>query len=331
MVFHDPSIRLGYHISKQKTLEESFLRVLATPMRSYQIYVANSRSWVAPIVDIDDIIRARDILKANRKYMCIHASLLHNIAGATDGPINPKYHTNLSNTRRNLLTELDIAAGMNAGVVVHTGSRKDKKAGLIDTTETIIHTLSLEGKDTKALAAASEIPIYEFKQNRKIILENSAGEGNKLGYSLSSISDIIESVGEDYKDQVKVCIDTAHAAGAGEYDFGIPEEIVRFYNEFEDLIGLQHLELFHLNDSRVSMGSKRDLHENLSLGYLFSKEREDGLDGTLGLKTFLEYAQYHDIPFIGEPPAKTADGEEGPGGVWDYNILRNIYTIEKCV
>jgi apurinic endonuclease APN1 len=325
MVFHDPTIRMGYHITKQKTLEDTFTRMLPTPLRSYQVYLANARSWAPPVVDVDDIMRARDVIKKNGKYMCVHASLLYNIAGATKGTTDPKYYTSLANTRRNLMIELDIAAGMGSGAVVHTGSRKDKDAGLIDTTETITHVLSKDAANSASLAKASEMSLYEFKKTRKVILENSAGEGNKLGSSLQSISDIIETIDEDYRDQVKVCIDTAHAAGSGEYDFGIPDEVVRFYNEFDDLIGLDRLEVFHLNDSRVPVGSKRDLHENLSLGHLFSSNRDDGLDGLEGLKTFLEYAQHHEIPFIGEPPAKTKDGEIGPGGVWDYNVLRKIY------
>jgi len=329
MVFHDSSIRFGYHITKQKSLEATFLRMLPTPLRSYQLYLGNARSWTAPKVEVDDIMNARNIISKNGKYVCVHSSLLYNIAGATNGPLDPKYHTSLANTRRNLLIELDISAGMGAGAVVHTGSRKDKDAGLIDTTQTINNVLTAETPQTLELAKTLEIPIYEFKRMRKIILENSAGEGNKLGSSLSSISDIIESIDEDCRDQVKVCIDTAHAAGSGEYDFGISDEIVRFYKEFDDIIGLERLEVFHLNDSRVPVGAKRDLHENLGLGYLFSDDRDDGNNGSEGLKTFIEYAQHHNIPFIGEPPAKTKDGKEGPGGRWDYNMMRKIYTIEK--
>jgi apurinic endonuclease APN1 len=328
MVFHDSSIRLGYHITKQKTLVETFSRMLNTPLRAYQLYLGNARSWAPPRVDIEDIMASRDVIDRNGKYVCVHASLLYNIAGATNGPTDPKYHTNLDNTRRNLLIELDVAAGMGAGVVVHTGSRKDKSAGLEDTAQTISDVLSISTTETKELAKASEIPLYEFKKTRKIILENSAGEGNKLGASLLSISSIIESVDPEYQDQVKVCIDTAHCAGSGEYDFGLVDEVVRFYKEFDDLIGLDKLEVFHLNDSRVAMGSKRDLHENLGLGYLFSSQREDGEDGREGLKTFIEYARNWNIPFIGEPPAKTKDGGEGPGGKWDYDVLKKIYNIE---
>lgn len=330
LVFLNPRIRLGYHITKLASLEETFSRMLNTPLRSYQLYLGNSRSWAQPKVDPLDIMVARRIIQNNGRYVCVHASLLYNIAGATNGPTDPKYHTSLERTRNNLMTELDVATGMGAGVVVHTGSRKDKDEGLIDTATTINQVLSGASNDSIKMAKALEIPLYEFKKSRKLILENSAGEGNKLGFSLDSISSIIEAVDEEYRDQVMVCIDTAHAFGAGEYDFGMESDVVRFYDEFDDKIGLQHLEVFHLNDSRVPFGSRRDLHENLGLGYIFSSRRDgDVKDGGAGLKKFMEYIENNDIPFIGEPPAKTADGQPGPGGRRDYDVLRSIYNIEK--
>lgn len=328
LVYRDPKVKFGYHINKEKTLFDSFSRLLGSPLSAYQIYISNSRSWKEPSVDLKDIELSRNLLKSNGRYACVHASLLYNIAGATNGRSDPKYNYCLDCTRKNLMTELDISAGIGAGTVVHTGSRKDKDEGLKDTVETINKVLKDDSKITCDISKMLEIPIYEFKKERKLILENSAGEGNKLGSTLLSISEIIYSVDEDIVDQVKVCIDTAHAAGSGEYDFGNPEEVVRFYQEFDDIIGLSHLELFHLNDSRAKIGSKRDLHENLGLGYIFSAEREDGIDGSLGLKKFVHLAKENQIPFIGEPPAKTLDGKIGPGGKWDYDILRNIYKIE---
>ncbi len=326
--FLNSGTRVGYHITKKPTLTETFTRMLDTPLRAYQLYLGNARSWSVPKVDPEDIVTAGSILRSNNKYGVIHASLLYNMAGATNGDADPKYDTSLATTRHNLTTELDIAAGSGCGVVVHIGSRKDSDLGMMTIAETINHVLTTTTDSTRTIAKYIDTPISDFKSQRRVILENSAGEGNKLGATLDEIATIINMVDSDHRDQVSVCIDTAHAFGAGSADFGVSENVIKFYDDFDSIIGLDRLEVFHLNDSRVAYNAKRDLHENLGLGYQFGSEREDNNDGMLGLYTFMTYAEYHGVPIIGEPPAKTKDKKPGPGGMWDYDVLRSIYPVE---
>jgi len=47
------------------------------------------------------------------------------------------------------------------------------------------------------------------------------------------------------------------------------------------------------------------------------------------LTTFVDMAKSHNIPIIGEPPQKTSEGLPGPGGKWDYEVIRRLYDIEK--
>lgn len=327
--FRSAKLTYGFHISKLDTLENSFLYMNETPLRAYQIYIANPRSWKPPSIDIEDVKKAKVALE--NKYLAIHASLLYNIAGATNGDADSSYQLKLNNTRVNLLAELDVGVGLGSGVVVHTGSRIDETEGIKDAICTLNYALENEGIYSKDMAKMCEVPLYEFKRNRKVILENSAGEGNKLGSSLESIAEMIYGADEDYQDQIKVCIDTAHAAGYGKYDFGKEEDVVMFYYDFNQIIGIDKLELFHLNDTRKPIGSRVDLHENLGIGYMFSSKREDGIDGTKGLKTLLEYADYYNTPLIGEPPAKAKDKSPGPGGRWDYEVINKLYNIYKTV
>jgi len=190
-----------------------------------------------------------------------------------------------------------------------------------------------ETKNTKNIARGLDIPLEEFKSSRKIILENAAGEGNKLGSTLDEIGQIISGVREDLRPQLKVCIDTAHIFGAGQYDFGKAKEVKRFYRDFDQKIGLDYLEVFHLNDSRVAYGSRKDRHENLGLGYIFGVERNEEMngDGLEGLKALVEEAEKRRIPLIGEPPHKTKNGSPAPGGFWDYQVLRQICNLDEEV
>lgn len=334
IVFHNSDVQLGFHISKEKTLKKTFSSMLNTPLKSYQIYISNGRAYQAPTAVPDDIREAKHILDRNGKYACVHGCLLYNLAGATDGLSNPNYHRNLQNTKNGLMSELDIAAGFGGGVVVHIGSRKNKKEGIETIVKTIEDVLSGANAATKTLSKGLSIPIEGIKSSRKIILENAAGEGNKIGSTLDEISQIINKVDEKFKPQIKVCIDTAHIFGAGQYDFGSCKSVVKFFKDFDAKIGLDHLELFHLNDSRVPYGSKKDRHENIGLGYIFggSKEGRDGHGDNPrleGLVKLIDFSSSLGIPLIGEPPAKTKNGDLAPGGIWDYSVINSIVPLRE--
>ncbi|HMP28458.1 MAG TPA: deoxyribonuclease IV [Saprospiraceae bacterium] len=331
VVFTNPDIRLGFHISKEKTLKKTFERMTEAPLSSYQIYISNGRAYQAPKADASDIREAKNILFRNGSYACVHGCLLYNLAGATDGTKNANYHRNLQNTKNGLMSELDIAAGFGGGVVVHIGSRKEKKEGIAVIAKTIASVLTEDNPATKLLSKGLSIPIDEMKLARKIILENAAGEGNKIGANLDEIAQIINKVPKDLQPQIKVCIDTAHIFGAGQYDFGSPKSVVKFYKDFDKKIGLDKLEVFHFNDSRVPFGSKKDRHENIGMGYIFGVERDEDLngDGVDGLLKFVEKAEQYRIPLIGEPPAKTKDKEPAPGGIWDYAVISSLCKLEE--
>jgi deoxyribonuclease-4 len=180
----------------------------------------------------------------------------------------------------------------------------------------------MENEETTKLSRALGMPVSEIKSRRKIVLENSAGEGNKLGKNLMELGAIIQSIDPKYQSQVKVCIDTAHIFASGEYDLGKPQQVVQFFVDFNQYIGLDHLEVFHLNDSKVPFGSKSDRHINLGLGHEFSEGRK-------GLKYLLEEASYLSVPLIGEPPEQivTSD-EEGKPCIWDLNFIKEVYPTD---
>jgi endonuclease IV len=149
-------------------------------------------------------------------YACTHGKLLYNIAGSADPQDLEKMWWK---TKLGLTSELDITAGFGDGVVVHMGSCKDKKAGLSNITKTLEYVLTHETDQTKELIKELQDP--DLVKKRMVILENSAGEGTKFGSTLEEIGQIISSVKPELQDQIRVCIDTAHIYGAGQYDFGV--------------------------------------------------------------------------------------------------------------
>ena len=192
--------------------------------------------------------------------------LLYNLAGTVKGPDDSNYHSALASSLRGLTAEVDFAvalgkhSGVGVGVVVHSGSRKDRKVGHVAVSVSLIDVLTRETSESERVAKDRGVAPEEVRQRRKVILENSAGEGTKLCATLEEITCVIQNVPEDIRSQVKVCIDTAHWFGKGLYDWGKkkPGELERFYDDFDRVIGLEYLEVFHFNDSCQSEDNRLD-------------------------------------------------------------------------
>ncbi len=237
---------------------------------------------------IEDIIQCRKYDKVNSAY--IHTCLTSNLAGSVKGEADSKYKTKLCHCRRELIKELDIGSCIGCGCVVHVGWQESTHKGMLTVIDTITECL------TKSGATSTRFKEYfDVIEGRKIILENSAGEKNRLGSTLQELKFIYTSLPEYLKRKVKFCIDTAHLFGAGIYDFGKVTHVQSFIQDFGNTFGLDKLELFHLNDSAADFGSSKDLHESLGRGFIYSK------DGSMmALKELVNITASLKIPMISE-------------------------------
>ena len=112
---------------------------------------------------------------------------------------------------------------------------------------------------------ASLLATEEFfvDDDTRLLLETTAGQGTSVGYRFEELAYIIERTQD--KIPIGVCIDTCHIFAAG-YDIRSPEGWKKTLDEFEKVIGLRYLYAFHLNDSVLSVGARRDRHANLGEG-----------------------------------------------------------------
>jgi deoxyribonuclease-4 len=99
----------------------------------------------------------------------------------------------------------------------------------------------------------------------KVTLEITAGQGSCLGYRFEQIADMIDAVKQG--DRLRVCFDTEHAFAAG-YDLRTKEGYERTFGEFDQIIGIELLAAFHLNDSKKNLNSRVDRHEHIGKGFL---------------------------------------------------------------
>ncbi|MBE3073857.1 MAG: deoxyribonuclease IV [Actinobacteria bacterium] len=96
-----------------------------------------------------------------------------------------------------------------------------------------------------------------------LLLEMTAGAGTVLGSSFEEMGELIELIPLTVRNRIGVCVDTAHIFAAG-YD--IVGDYDGVWSRFDDTVGRSRLRMMHLNDSKVSLGSRRDRHELIGEG-----------------------------------------------------------------
>jgi deoxyribonuclease IV len=102
----------------------------------------------------------------------------------------------------------------------------------------------------------------------RVLLENMAGGGRRLGSQWSELKRMLEAA--RVPDRVGVCLDTAHAWGAG-HAFSSAAEVDRTLDAIDETIDLARVYVIHANDSKAEHGSHRDLHQHIGQGKLGEK------------------------------------------------------------
>jgi deoxyribonuclease-4 len=137
-------------------------------------------------------------------------------------------------------------------------------------------------------------------------LENTAGQGTVLGYSLGQLAEIIEH--SSFEDRLAVCIDTCHAFAAG-FDLRTKEAYDAFWRDAEATVGIARVRAFHLNDSKGDLGSRLDRHENIGKGKL----------GTLPFRFLVNDERFKELPGCLEYPGT------------DAGYRRNLKTLRSLI
>ena len=153
-----------------------------------------------------------------------------------------------------------------------------------------------------------ETPDYQVKS----VLELTAGQGTSVGYRFEHLRKIIDAV--ETKERMGVCVDTCHLLAAG-YDITTERGYEKTFDEFESIIGLKRLIVFHVNDSKRELGSHVDRHEHIGKGKI----------GHLGFQLLMNDSRFAGIPKILETP-KSEDMHED---VMNLKRLRGFLRGER--
>lgn len=260
------SIAGGYHRAIQAAAELG--------MDTVQLFTSSPSQWNRKPIAPAEVEEFQKSLKASKlKFPTAHDSYLINLAAPDDG----LYRRSIAS----FVDELDRAEALGLTYLVthpgaHTGS--GEKEGLV-----------------KVVAALDEVHALRPDCPVMVLLETTAGQGSSLGAKFEHLAYLLETV-KDAK-RLGICLDTCHVFAAG-YALGTDDEYDATFREFDRVIGLKWLRLFHVNDSVKPLGSRVDRHAGLGVGKI-------GLNAFRRIVTDERFAK---LPMILETPKEAADG-----------------------
>ncbi len=269
-------MRLGRHMPTNSKPVKAAQIARQIGCDAIQIFASNPTAWRPPA---DDPEMCLAFAQATRELqldpVVLHAPYLINL-GTLDTTIWEKSVTLLAWT-------LQRGAQLGASrVVFHTGSHRGAgvEAGIIRVAEGIARILP---------QTPSEV---------MLLLENDVGAGNSLGHNFEQLAAILNLLPQ-YEERLGICLDTAHLWGAG-YDIAHEQSTLNMLQAFEKTIGLERLKVIHLNDTKMALGSHRDVHARL----------DEGIIGTEGLSTLLSDYRLNHATILLETPIKTDEHDK---------------------
>lgn len=268
---------IGSHVSMRG--KEMFLgsveETLANDANALMVYTGAPQNTKRKPIDEMNIPSAEELIEKNgikQNNIVVHAP----------------YIINLGNTIKEEMFEFAV-----------TFLREEiKRAEALGAKNIVLHPGAHVGAGPEAAIAQIIKGLNEIiheDQTVKISLETMSGKGTEIGRTFEELAAIIDGV--ELKDKVSVCLDTCHINDAG-YDMNDFDGVME---EFDRVIGLDMLQVLHVNDSKNPRGSHKDRHANI--GY-----------GTIGFDNIMKVINHPrleslpkilETPFVdGKPPYK---------------------------
>jgi deoxyribonuclease IV len=265
---------IGGHVSTAGGLVRALERAEERGCETMQIFNQSPRMWRPTRYSEEDFAAFRERLAASSvKSVYIHAVYLINVA-SDDAEVGRKSLESLTHA-------LSVGDAIGAeGVVVHPGSGKGQAPG---------PTFKKLGKAMKAaLARTGPTPL---------LFEDTAGAGFTIGRTFEELARVIEVSGGE--ERIGVCLDSCHLLASG-YEVRDPAAFKGVVDEYERIVGLDRLQVLHLNDSKMPLGSNVDRHANLGEGEL----------GEEGIRVFLSEPRFSGLPVLIEVPGPDGHGPD---------------------
>ena len=261
-------MQIGLHVSISGSIDKAVDNAIERECNAFQIFTRNPRSWFAKDLQPEEAKKFKEKLetsKIDRMAICAHMPYLPNLSSPEDDGYQKSIKSMIKEVER--CDKLGIPY-----LVTHLGSHKG----------------SGEENGMKRLTDALN-KVAETKADVTILLENTAGQKNSVRSDFKQLAQIFSKCKPAKK--FGICLDTCHAFVAG-YDLRTKNAVKKAMKEFDDAVGIQHLKILHLNDSKGELNSNRDRHDHIGLGEI----------GKEGLSEIIKTMNKHKIPIVLETP-----------------------------
>jgi deoxyribonuclease-4 len=235
--------RIGLHAPIAGGLQNALLKAHALGCQTVQIFSRNPRGWRARPLEREEIERFRTARAETGIWpVVIHCNYLVNLA-ASNADI-------LEKSRASFREEVERGLALGADyLVLHPGSAK----GSCEEDALRVCAESLK-------VACDGLRLGEFR----ILLENTAGQGECIGHRFEHLRDITAACPEL---NLGVCFDTAHAFTAG-YDLRDEDGLTATIESLERNVGAMNVRAIHFNDSKADYNSRVDRHWHIGQGHI---------------------------------------------------------------
>lgn len=253
-------IKIGSHVKMggKDMLLGSAKEAVSYGANTFMVYTGAPQNTKRKAISELNIDTAWEYMKQNGiEDFVIHAPYIINLGNS----VNPETYS-LAVDFLALELERTIAMGSRV-LILHPGAHVG--AG----TETGLRQI-IQGLNAVLTA---DTPCY-------IALETMAGKGSEIGRSFEELAAIYDGV--KYNDKLRICFDTCHVNDAG-YD--IVNDFEGVMEQFDKRLGKDQIAVFHINDSKNSMGAGKDRHANIG-------------EGTIGFDTLRHIVHHPDFPGI---------------------------------
>jgi deoxyribonuclease-4 len=263
----------GAHLSVAGGYHNAVLAAAELGCASVQLFTKQPSVWSAKPLTEEAITSFRDALRQTNLRLALgHDSYLINLAS----PDDKLYRRSIEA----FVIELERAERLGLHyLVMHPGAHLD----------------SGEGPGLQRVARAldeahARCPNY----HARVLVETTAGQGSALGHRFEHIARILELVA--HANRLGVCFDTCHVFAAG-YGLFPEAEYRKTMTAFDEVIGLDRLLAFHVNDSVKPRGSRIDRHAHIG-------------KGEIGLEAFgllVNDPRFRDHPMVLELPPEEVE------------------------
>ncbi|GAB3682744.1 deoxyribonuclease IV [Salinarchaeum chitinilyticum] len=273
-------MKIGAHVSIAGGVDNAVERQLDVGGNCGQIFTTSPQVWKGPSIDDEEAEAFREQTAEQLEGpWLIHSAYLVNLA-------TPKEDLR-EKSIESMQAELDAAETLGVEYVnVHLGAHTG--AGVE------------QGLDN----AAATLDALDVPDGVQILVESDAGSGTKLGGEFEHLAGVLDRSDQE----LGVCLDTAHSFVAG-YDLTTESGVEAAVDEFDDVVGLEHLKAFHLNDSKHARGTNKDEHAHVGEGEI----------GEEGMAAVLNHPELRDLPFVLETPT-----EDGKSFEWNVDRARTL-------